>query len=105
MSNSSQPQQPSAFDATLADAASPSQPDSAAATQEIDARGISSPLHVLRAHRALRAMQAGQVLRVVTDSEQTIAEFQALVKYVVGYDLLSQERIGNDVVHVLRKKR
>ena len=37
-----------------------------APTQEIDARGISSPLHILRAHRALRAMQPRQVLKVLT---------------------------------------
>ncbi|MBC5785328.1 sulfurtransferase TusA family protein [Ramlibacter sp. USB13] len=74
-------------------------------TQEIDARGISSPLHVLRAHRALRAMQPGEQLRVLTTSEQTIAEFQSLVKHVVGYELLSQEQIGDEVVHLLRRKR
>jgi tRNA 2-thiouridine synthesizing protein A len=78
---------------------------SPAVEHEIDARGISSPLHVLRAHRALRAMRPGQVLKVMTTSEQTIAEFQALVKYVVGYELLSQEQIGDEVIHVLRRKR
>lgn len=74
-------------------------------TQVIDARGISSPLHVLRAHRALRAMQPGGVLKVLTSSEQTIAEFQALAKYVLGYELLSQEQVGGETIHVLRKKR
>ena len=61
--------------------------------------------HLLRAHRALRAMQPGQVLKVLTDSERTIAEFQALAKYVLGYELLSQEQIGDEVIHVLRRKR
>ena len=75
------------------------------AVHEVDARGISSPLHVLRAHRALRAMQPGQVLRIVTTSEQTVAEFQALAKYVIGYELLSQEQRGEEFIHVLRKKR
>ncbi len=73
--------------------------------QEIDARGISSPMHVLPAHRALRGMRAGQVLRVITSSEQTLAEFQALSKYVVGYELVSQEQFGDEFIHVLRKKR
>lgn len=74
-------------------------------SHEIDARGISSPLHVLRAHRALRSMQPGQVLKVITTSEQTIPEFQALAKYVIGYELMSQEQIGDEVIHVLRRKR
>ena len=76
-----------------------------AATQEIDARGISSPLHILRAHRALRAMQPGQVLKVLTNSEQTIAEFQALARYMVNYELLSQQQLGDEIVHMLHKKR
>ena len=80
-------------------------PRPAGAMHELDARGISSPLHVLRAHRALRAMQPGQVLKVLTTSEQTIPEFQALVKYVVGYELLSQEQVGEEIIHVLRRKR
>lgn len=91
----------------VSDSDDPTDPGAAgtAATQEIDARGISSPLHVLRAHRALRAMKAGQVLKVVTSSEQTLAEFQALSRYVVGYELLSQDRVGDEFIHVLRKKR
>lgn len=80
-------------------------PAGGAAKQEIDARGISSPLHVLHAHRALRAMQPGQQLRVLTNSEQTIAEFQSLAKYVVAYELVSQEQVADEVIHVLRKKR
>jgi tRNA 2-thiouridine synthesizing protein A len=71
----------------------------------IDARGMSSPLPVLRAHRALRAMQPGQELKVITTSRESIAEFQALSKYVLGYDLLSQEEVGDEVIHLLRKKR
>lgn len=86
------------------DAAAPA-PGPAGAVHEIDARGISSPLHILRAHRALRGMQPGETLKVLTTSEQTIAEFQALVKYVVGYELLAQEQVGDEIIHVLRKKR
>jgi len=88
--------------------AGPSAPAASSGTggdQELDARGISSPLHVLRAHRALRAMQPGQVLTVLTTSEQTLAEFQALAQYVVGYELLSQEQVGEEIIHVLRRKR
>jgi TusA-related sulfurtransferase len=77
----------------------------ASAMHELDARGISSPLHVLRAHRALRTMEPGQVLKVLTTSERTIPEFQALAKYVVAYELLSQEQVGDEVIHVLRRKR
>ena len=88
----------------LTDATGPAA-STAGEVQELDARGVASPLHVLRAHRALRGMRAGQVLRVLTSSEQTLAEFQALSKYVVGYELVSQEQFGDEFIHVLRKKR
>jgi len=71
----------------------------------IDARGISPPLPLLRAHRALRAMRPGQMLKVLTNSKQTLAEFQALAKYVVGYELVSQEENGDEVSHLLRRRR
>lgn len=90
---------------TPAPAAAPVQHPTTGSVQEIDARGISSPLHILRAHRALRAMQPGQVLKVLTTSGQTIPEFQALAKYIVGYELLSQEQVGEEIIHVLRRKR
>jgi tRNA 2-thiouridine synthesizing protein A len=71
----------------------------------IDARGVTPPLPLLRAHRALRAMPPGQVLKVITSaSPQSMAEFQALVKFVVGYELVSQEQRGDHVVHVLRRR-
>jgi tRNA 2-thiouridine synthesizing protein A len=91
--------------ASLAPGEAPSALPAGTTVHEVDARGISSPLHVLRAHRALRAMQPGEVLRIVTTSEQTVAEFQALAKYVIGYELVSQEQRGEEFIHVLRKKR
>jgi tRNA 2-thiouridine synthesizing protein A len=75
------------------------------AVETIDARGISAPLPLLHAHRALRTMKPGQQLRVLTSSKETLAEFQALAKYVVGYELLSQEESGNEVIHLLRRRR
>ncbi|MDB5954526.1 MAG: SirA-like protein [Ramlibacter sp.] len=75
------------------------------AVETIDARGISAPLPLLRAHRALRTMKPGQQLRVLTSSKETLAEFQALAKYVVGYELLSQEESGDEVIHLLRRRR
>lgn len=80
-------------------------PVPAAAVQELDARGLSSPLPVLRAHRVLRGVQPGQVVKVLTSHAHTLAEFQSLVKHVPGYELLSQEESGGDFVHVLVRRR
>jgi tRNA 2-thiouridine synthesizing protein A len=71
----------------------------------IDARGISPPLPLLRAHRALRAMQPGQILKVITNAPQAVDEFQAMAKFVVGYELVSQEQKDGDTVHLLRRRR
>ena len=75
------------------------------AVEVIDARGISPPLPLLRAHRALRTMKPGQMLKVLTSSRDTLAEFQALAKYVVNYELVSQEESGDEVTHLLRRRR
>jgi tRNA 2-thiouridine synthesizing protein A len=73
--------------------------------QEIDARPLNPPLPLLRAHRALRAMQPGQLLCVLTSQPQTVTEFQAMVKFVPGYELVAQEEDNGDYVHLLRKRR
>jgi tRNA 2-thiouridine synthesizing protein A len=73
--------------------------------QEIDARPLSPPLPLLRAHRALRAMQPGEVLCVLTSQPQTVTEFQAMVKFVPGYELVGQEEENGDYVHLLRRRR
>ena len=73
--------------------------------QEIDARGVPAPLPLLRAHRALRTMRAGEELRVVVSDEASLAEFQALAKYVTSIELVAQHAEREAFVHVLRKRR
>ena len=76
-----------------------------AGAQEIDARADSAPLPLLRAHRALRSVRPGQEVRVVTSYVGSLAEFQALAKYATNCDLVSQDIVGDDYVHVLRRRR
>jgi tRNA 2-thiouridine synthesizing protein A len=84
----------------------PSQSENSGGTlQELDVRDVSAPLHVLRTHRALRGMQAGQLLRVLTSQPQSVAEFQSLAKHVSQYELVSQEEKDGEVVHLLRRRR
>jgi tRNA 2-thiouridine synthesizing protein A len=91
----------------VAEAQPPSRsvPLPAVASQEVDARGLSSPLPILHAHRTLRAMKAGQVLKVLTSQVESMAEFQALAKYVTNYELLSQHEKADEYVHLLRRRR
>jgi TusA-related sulfurtransferase len=76
-----------------------------AGAQEIDARADTAPLPLLRAHRALRSVRPGQEVRIMTSYVGSLAEFQALAKYATNCDLVSQDIVGDDYVHVLRRRR
>lgn len=43
----------------------------------LDVKGMSCPLPVLRANRALRSMAAGEKLRVLATDRAAVADFQA----------------------------
>ncbi|MBS1169805.1 MAG: hypothetical protein H6R01_723 [Burkholderiaceae bacterium] len=45
---------------------------------DVDARGLSCPLPILRAKKALAGMQSGQVLRVATTDKGSLRDFQAV---------------------------
>jgi TusA-related sulfurtransferase len=76
-----------------------------AGVRELDARTLVAPLPLLEAHRALRALHAGDELRVITSYQGSLAEFQALAKYETNFELVSQDITGEDFVHLLRKRR
>jgi tRNA 2-thiouridine synthesizing protein A len=67
---------------------------------ELDARALSAPMAVVRAHRALRQMQPGEQLRVTSTDAAAFAAFRALAK-VRGYTIVAQEQRGDESVHVL----
>ena len=73
--------------------------------REIDARSLAAPLPLLEAHRALRTMRAGEELRVITGYPGSVAEFEALAKYDVSLELVSQDAESELFVHLLRKRR
>ena len=83
----------------------PVPPPMVAGAREIDARLLVPPLPLLEAHRALRAMRAGEELRVITGYEGSMAEFQALARYDISLELVSQDMAGDEFVHLLRKRR
>jgi TusA-related sulfurtransferase len=71
--------------------------------QEIDTRGLNCPLPILKAKKALTAMQSGQVLKVVSTDTGSVRDFAAFAKQT-GNELLSQTTQGNDFVHVLKRR-
>ncbi len=70
---------------------------------EVDASGLTCPLPILRAKKALAQMQSGQVLRVVTTDRNAIRDFQAFARQT-GNDLVTQIEQGASALHYLRRR-
>jgi tRNA 2-thiouridine synthesizing protein A len=50
------------------------------ADQELDARGLTCPLPVMRAAKIMLAMKAGQTLRVLASDPATVIDFDAYAR-------------------------
>ena len=73
------------------------------ADQELDARGLSCPLPILRTKKALGAMTPGQVLRVIATDKGSMKDMEAFSKET-GNELISGAEEGGEYVFYLRKK-
>ena len=73
------------------------------ADKEIDTRGLNCPLPILKAKKALSDMSTGQTLKVVSTDQGSMRDFQAFARQT-GNELVGQESINNEFVHVLRRR-
>ena len=71
--------------------------------QELDTRGLNCPLPILKAKKALTAMQSGQLLRVVATDAGSLRDFTAFAKQA-GNELVEQQTQGNEFIHVLKRR-
>jgi tRNA 2-thiouridine synthesizing protein A len=71
--------------------------------QEVDARGLNCPLPILKAKKALAALESGQVLKVVSTDAGSLRDFQAFCKQT-GNELLEQHSANGEYIHVLRRR-
>lgn len=71
--------------------------------KEIDTKGLNCPLPILKAKKALADMQSGQLLKVVSTDAGSVRDFQAFARQT-GNELVEQQTIGSDYVHVLRRR-
>ncbi len=71
--------------------------------KELDARGLNCPLPILKAKKALAEMASGDVLRVLSTDAGSVRDFQAFARQT-GNELLEQDSIGGDYLHVLRRR-
>lgn len=78
-------------------------PERPQADRDIDTSGLTCPLPILRAKKALADMASGSVLRVLSTDRNSVADFQAFCRQT-GNTLLYQEDDGTDFVHFLRRR-
>ncbi|WP_287813944.1 sulfurtransferase TusA family protein [Achromobacter sp.] len=71
--------------------------------QDVDASGLTCPLPILRAKKALAQMESGQVLRVLTTDRNAIRDFQAFARQT-GNVLVAQHAADGRGVHYLRRR-
>lgn len=71
--------------------------------QELDATGLNCPLPILRAKKALTALETGQVLKIVATDPGSVKDFDAFAKQT-GNQLLSSAEEGGKFVFFIQKK-
>ena len=62
--------------------------------EELDASGLNCPLPILRAKKALNALDAGQVLRIVATDPGSVKDFEAFANQTGNKLLESTEEDG-----------
>ncbi len=71
--------------------------------KEIDTSGLNCPLPILKAKKALSELESGQVLKVIATDGGSLRDFQAFAKQT-GNELLEQQTVGAEFIHVLRRR-
>jgi len=71
--------------------------------KEIDARGLTCPLPILRAKKALSDMHSGEVLKVLATDPGSVRDFQAFARQT-GNELVEQSSGANEFTHYLRRR-
>jgi tRNA 2-thiouridine synthesizing protein A len=72
--------------------------------KEVDARGLNCPLPILRAKKALAAMDSGMVLRVWATDPGSVKDFQAFARQT-GNELLEQGETEDKVFEFFLKRK
>ena len=71
--------------------------------KELDARGLSCPLPILKTKKALNDLASGQVLKVVATDPGSVRDMQAFASQT-GNALLESSEENKDYVFFLKKK-
>ena len=69
----------------------------------LDARGLSCPLPVLRARKAMRALAPGAVLRLLATDPGAVPDMEAWERQT-RHELVQVEELGEDLFRFLVRK-
>jgi TusA-related sulfurtransferase len=69
---------------------------------EVDATGLECPMPLLKAKRALNAMQSGQHLRVLATDQGSVRDFRVFAEQS-GHVLLESAESGGVYTYLLQK--
>ena len=72
------------------------------ADQTLDAKGLNCPLPILKAKKALKGLQAGQVLEILSTDPGSVADFAAFCNQT-GNELLSSATAGDVYTFEIKK--
>ena len=71
--------------------------------KELDARGLSCPLPILKTKKSLNELLSGQVLKIVATDPGSVKDFDAFANQT-GHTLLSSTAADKEFVFFLKKK-
>lgn len=72
------------------------------ASRELDTKGLSCPLPILRAKKAIGEMAAGEVLRVLATDPGAVKDFEAFCRQT-GNELLQSGETDGAFAFLIRK--
>lgn len=70
---------------------------------EVDTRGMSCPLPILKAKKGLTQVLSGQLVKVISTDPHSTLDFQAFARQT-GNELVEQSNQEGEFVHVLRRR-
>ena len=71
--------------------------------KELDARGLSCPLPILKTKKSLNELASGQVLKIVATDPGSVKDMQAFANQT-GHVLISSAEADNTFTFLMRKK-
>jgi tRNA 2-thiouridine synthesizing protein A len=72
------------------------------ADQVLDTKGLNCPLPILRAKKALKSLESGQVLEVLSTDPGSVADFGAFCR-TTGNELVEQNEADGIFTYLIRK--